>query len=106
LQHAPEIQWDEPPTGITGGREDVIVACSGLETSSASDRFPLLRPSDTFRGRLPTKLSSFVGREAEQRDLAHALAHSRLLTLVGPGGMGKTRLALAVAASAVERFGE
>jgi predicted ATPase len=70
------------------------------------DRFPPLRSLDTFRGRLPTRLSSFVGREAEQRDLAHILADSRLLTLVGPGGMGKTRLALAVAASAVERFGD
>jgi predicted ATPase/class 3 adenylate cyclase len=70
------------------------------------DRFPPLRSLDTFRGRLPTRLSSFVGREAEQGDLAHTLARSRLVTLVGPGGMGKTRLALAVAASAVERFGD
>jgi predicted ATPase/class 3 adenylate cyclase len=77
-----------------------------LSGRGLDDRFPPLRSLDTFRGRLPTRLSSFVGREAEQRELAQTLARSRLVTLVGPGGMGKTRLALAVAASAIERFGD
>ena len=46
---------------------------------------------------LPTPLTSFVGRAAERAALAGALTGHRLVTAVGPGGVGKTRLALAVA---------
>lgn len=46
---------------------------------------------------LPVLLTSFVGREGERRDVKALLAKSRLLTLVGTGGCGKTRLALQVA---------
>ncbi|HTT51481.1 MAG TPA: BTAD domain-containing putative transcriptional regulator [Streptosporangiaceae bacterium] len=48
-------------------------------------------------GRLPIRLSPFVGRRCELQDVVAALARSRLLTLTGPGGTGKTRLALAAA---------
>jgi len=51
------------------------------------------------RGNLPHELSSFVGRRAEVRAVKRLLAQSRLVTLTGPGGMGKTRLALRVAAT-------
>ncbi|MEV0526711.1 BTAD domain-containing putative transcriptional regulator [Streptomyces sp. NPDC050439] len=44
--------------------------------------------------RLPARLTSFVGRDAELDEVAALLAASRLVTLVGPGGAGKTRLAL------------
>jgi predicted ATPase/DNA-binding CsgD family transcriptional regulator len=54
--------------------------------------------------RLPTPLTSFVGRDTERAALAEALAESRLVSLVGPGGIGKTRLALAVAADVAGRF--
>jgi predicted ATPase/DNA-binding SARP family transcriptional activator len=46
---------------------------------------------------LPVRLNPFVGRERELRDVVDALGSCRLLTLTGPGGMGKTRLALAAA---------
>ena len=52
------------------------------------------RPS---HGNLPSALTSFVGRGEERCELTHLLADSRLLTLTGPGGVGKTRLALEVA---------
>ena len=53
---------------------------------------------------LPTPLTSFVGRRAEQRVLAAATAATRLVTIVGPAGVGKTRLALVMAdAVAAER---
>lgn len=49
------------------------------------------------RARLPRQLTSFVGRERELGEVAEALSEHRLVTLCGPGGAGKTRLALAAA---------
>ncbi|SDG65118.1 Predicted ATPase [Lentzea fradiae] len=48
--------------------------------------------------RLPMRLTSFVGRDDELADIAATLGRARLVTLVGPGGAGKTRLATEVAA--------
>jgi diguanylate cyclase (GGDEF)-like protein len=53
---------------------------------------------------LPTSTTSFVGREREIRALKHDLATERLLTIVGPGGIGKTRLAVQIAAEVVDQF--
>ena len=53
---------------------------------------------------LPAPLTPFVGRAAERAALAAALAGHRLVTAVGPGGIGKTRLALAVAGEQAPRF--
>jgi predicted ATPase/DNA-binding CsgD family transcriptional regulator len=53
---------------------------------------------------LPSPLTSFVGRAAERAALAAALEENRLVTAVGPGGVGKTRLALAVAADLADRY--
>jgi hypothetical protein len=55
--------------------------------------------------RLPAPVTSLVGRRREREDLVGALSTSRLVTLTGPGGVGKTRLALAAAAQAQQRFG-
>ena len=54
--------------------------------------------------RLPFPLTSFVGRDRERAALAAALGTSRLVSAVGPGGIGKTRLALAVAADLAARY--
>jgi len=51
---------------------------------------------------IPTPLTSFVGRAAEREALGAAIARHRLVTAVGPGGVGKTRLAIAVAAETLE----
>lgn len=67
------------------------------------DAFPALRSLDSRPQNLPLQLSSFVGREAELRDIAELLQSHRLVTLLGPGGIGKTRLALQVAAEDLER---
>ena len=55
-------------------------------------------------GRPPVRLTSLVGRASELRDVRQELATTRLLTLTGPGGTGKTRLALAAAAVAGDTF--
>lgn len=54
---------------------------------------------------LPVALSSFVGREREIGEIRRALARSRLVMLTGPGGVGKTRLALETARSIVDEDG-
>ena len=56
------------------------------------------------RTNLPVQPTPLVGRERELAEAADLLETHRLLTLVGPGGIGKTRLALQIAAEAVERF--
>jgi hypothetical protein len=53
---------------------------------------------------LPVALMSFVGRERERGELRRALADTRLLTLTGAGGCGKTRLALRVASEVLDLF--
>ena len=53
----------------------------------------------TEAGSPPARLTSFVGRERELADLAELFGTARLITLTGPGGSGKTRLALEFAAS-------
>lgn len=55
-------------------------------------------------GRLPAEITSFVGRGEDVAALGRAFGKSRLVTVVGPGGVGKTRVALRVAAEAAERF--
>ena len=54
--------------------------------------------------KLPAALSSFVGRAGELAALADLLARHRLVTLTGPGGVGKTRLALELAGRSADRF--
>jgi predicted ATPase/class 3 adenylate cyclase len=71
----------------------------GLEAS-----FPPLRSLNEVPNNLPTQLTSFVGRDRELAEAGRLLADARLLTLTGPGGTGKTRLALQLAADATEQF--
>ncbi len=55
---------------------------------------------------LPAQVTSFIGRDREIAEITQALPHTRLLTLTGSGGCGKTRLALQVAAPLVESYAE
>jgi non-specific serine/threonine protein kinase len=57
--------------------------------------------SDTPPNNVPLRLSSFVGRQRELQHVRELLARTRILTLTGPGGSGKTRLALEVAAESL-----
>lgn len=82
LEHAPELGTDTAPVPLPVG-------------------VPAPPP-------LPTPLTSLVGRDAAQAQVAAALRTHRLVTLIGPGGVGKTRLALAVGHDAATgaRFAE
>jgi predicted ATPase/class 3 adenylate cyclase len=66
--------------------------------------FPPLRSLDARPNNLPTQLTSFVGREHELAGAGGLLETNRLVTLTGPGGTGKTRLSLQVAANAADRY--
>ena len=69
----------------------------------ASD-FPPLRTLNAIPNNLPMQLTSFLGRQREIAEGRQLLIDGRLLTLTGPGGTGKTRLALQIAADATDRF--
>jgi predicted ATPase/class 3 adenylate cyclase len=66
--------------------------------------FPPIRSLDSRPNNLPTQLTSFVGREEELAEANQLLATTRLLTLTGPGGTGKTRLSLQLAANVAHEF--
>jgi predicted ATPase/class 3 adenylate cyclase/DNA-binding CsgD family transcriptional regulator len=66
--------------------------------------FAPLRTLDALPGNLPLQLSSFVGRDAELARVTSALEQARIVTLAGVGGVGKTRLALQVAADVMPRY--
>ena len=58
----------------------------------------------TTPNNLPAELSSFVGRETQLAELRRLLRKSRLITVTGPGGAGKTRLALRLASTVLDRY--
>ena len=66
--------------------------------------FPALRTLDRTPNNLPTQVSTFIGRASEIRDALRLLDRTRLLTLTGPGGTGKTRLSLQLAAEVGSQF--
>ncbi len=65
--------------------------------------FPPLRSLSTRRSNLPLALTSFVGREKELAEVTALVEHHRLVTLIGTGGTGKTRLMLEAAGQLLDR---
>jgi predicted ATPase/class 3 adenylate cyclase/DNA-binding CsgD family transcriptional regulator len=66
--------------------------------------FASLRSLDSFAHNLPVRLSTFIGRQDELATIDRLLADHRLVTIIGTGGAGKTRLALQSAANHIDRF--
>ncbi|MDH2445241.1 LuxR C-terminal-related transcriptional regulator [Amnibacterium sp. CER49] len=80
-----------------------------LRKTGARDRRALavlgpIEQAPAARPRVASTLTSFVGRAVEREALATALAEHRLVTALGPGGVGKTRLAFSVAADLADRY--
>jgi predicted ATPase/class 3 adenylate cyclase/DNA-binding CsgD family transcriptional regulator len=68
--------------------------------------FPALRTGERHAPNLPEQLTSFIGREAELAEAADILAGSRLMTLTGPGGTGKTRFAIQLATQVASGYAD
>lgn len=71
----------------------------GLETE-----FPPLKTLDVRPNNIPLQLTSFIGRESEIKEIKSILNDSKLLTLAGAGGTGKTRLSIQVGADMIDDF--
>ena len=82
-----------PPVGV------FQVRAPGLQTD-----FPALRALDASPGNLRPAPTSFIGRESELAEVQAAVNAHRVVTLTGVGGVGKTRLALEVAARLADEF--
>jgi predicted ATPase/transcriptional regulator with XRE-family HTH domain len=99
----------------SGEREGFLRFARG---GTSTDTIQTSTPSHNFRGQppssapevqrhasnIPVPLTRLIGRERELRDVTRLLAGARLLTLTGSGGVGKTRLALQVAAEVLAAF--
>jgi hypothetical protein len=77
-----------------------------LRTDGAHSGFAPLRTMASVPGNLPVQRTSFVGREFELKELSELVRAHRLVTLTGFGGVGKTCLAVQVAAELLDDFGE
>ena len=75
-----------------------------LNVPGLPQTFPPLRTASTRPNNLPTLAAPIVGRDADQAALAGLIDANRLVTLTGPGGIGKTRLGLEVANTVLGRF--
>jgi predicted ATPase/DNA-binding SARP family transcriptional activator len=109
LEDLPERRVALRDLGLHGlkdvGRPERVfqLTAPGLEAN-----FPPLRSLDNprLKHNIPVQTTSFVGRETEIADVISLLDRSRLVTLTGVGGSGKSRLALQVAAKVLEAFGD
>ncbi|MGE5089529.1 MAG: adenylate/guanylate cyclase domain-containing protein, partial [Candidatus Levyibacteriota bacterium] len=89
------------------------VRLKGLSTSEAvfqvvhpqlQESFPALRELEATPNNLPQQLTSFIGRERECAEIGEMLTTARLLTLLGMGGLGKTRLSLQIGADVMDLY--
>ncbi len=85
------------------GRPETVC---GLVHPELPSTFPPLRSIDAFPRNLPVQLTSFVGREREIKLIAEGFDSSRLITLTGTGGVGKTRLAVQAAADMLGSYSD
>jgi len=109
---AQELVQDELPEGVElrdmGERRlkdfDRLEHLFQLNIAGLPSDFPPLNTLDSHRHNLPVQLTSFIGREKEIADVIHLLEKVRMVTLIGPGGTGKTRLSIQVANDVLNQY--
>jgi len=108
LRQEPALDWTRPAgaaAGGPGGAGKVGPAGDGAGDRMAPGALPeQVQPARPAPGWLPAETTSFIGRESELATIEELLGLSRLLTLTGPGGSGKTRLALKAGEQASGRY--
>jgi len=107
-----DLVADRLPAGVTL-RNLGSVRLKGLATleivhqvvhPSLYQNFPALRELQATPNNLPQQVTSFIGREKEREEAQAMLLRSRLLTLLGMGGLGKTRLSLQIGADVMDGY--
>jgi predicted ATPase/DNA-binding CsgD family transcriptional regulator len=97
-----------PVTLGSGGGQNIRGTTDSVPSTPVAVRsgssFPFMKRSARPVGNLPSEATSFVGRRGELAELRTKLAMARLVSLVGPGGVGKTRLGLRIATELGRRF--
>ncbi|HEY2201914.1 MAG TPA: BTAD domain-containing putative transcriptional regulator, partial [Solirubrobacteraceae bacterium] len=84
----------------------MVAAHDPLVAAASESARPGLREDPNVPHNLPTQISRFVGRDHELSELRQLLSHARVITLTGAAGVGKTRLALQLAASMLDGLGD
>ena len=104
----PDRQTEQLHRDVLDGRLDAPARLPGApeipRQRATTQRRPRAQPGLRAGHNLPIRLSTFVGREQALAELSALLGQRRLITLLGPGGCGKSRLAVEVAQRAVSRF--
>lgn len=93
------FEWSPGPPGA-------LAPAMGSQESDLQNSLLELQPERSHKQNLPVSVSSFIGREPELRAIRQCLREHRLITLTGPGGTGKTRLALEAAAAELGHFAD
>jgi predicted ATPase/DNA-binding SARP family transcriptional activator/DNA-binding CsgD family transcriptional regulator len=106
LREALSARLGTEPSATTRGLRDEIAAGEFRPSRRVPASPPPWEPTGLDRHNLPAPRTSFVGREREMLEQKRALAMTRLLTLTGAGGSGKTRLALEVARGLVGAYSD
>jgi non-specific serine/threonine protein kinase len=80
---------------------------AGKETHETESTYPGRETrTESRKTNVPVPLTSFIGREKEVREITSLLRRNRLVTLLGPGGVGKTRLAIEASRKLLNEFGD
>jgi predicted ATPase/DNA-binding SARP family transcriptional activator len=106
LRQDPGLDW-RPAETAPGAATDAAAGAAAAVPQPAPAAAPARAPEPAARpgpGWLPAETTSFIGRESELATIEDLLGLSRLLTLTGPGGSGKTRLALKAGELAAGRY--
>ncbi len=107
-----ELVQDQLPSGVTirdmgeHGLKDLTrpERVYQIDIEGLPDTFPPLASLDATPNNLPVQLTDFVGRRMELEDVKRIVEETRLLTILAPGGAGKTRLAIQAAAEMTDYF--